>query len=41
LIGREHLDGVLSKYPIIKKVLEDVAMKHVRENEAMDPEIEN
>ncbi|MBE9531415.1 MAG: cyclic nucleotide-binding domain-containing protein, partial [Proteobacteria bacterium] len=38
LIGREHLDGVLSRYPIIKKVLEDVAMKHVKENEAPAPQ---
>ncbi|MEE9543404.1 MAG: cyclic nucleotide-binding domain-containing protein, partial [Thermodesulfobacteriota bacterium] len=37
IIEREQLNGVFKKYPIIKKVLEDVAMKHVRENEPGEP----
>lgn len=36
VISREHLKEYLSKYPIIKKVLESAAMKHVREKEADD-----
>ncbi len=34
VITRKHLDGVFSKYPVIKKVLEGAAKKHVRDKEA-------
>lgn len=40
-ISKEQLTGIFEKYPIIKKVLEDVAMKHVRDNEADYSEEEN
>jgi CRP-like cAMP-binding protein len=40
VISREHLKDYLLKYPVIKKVLESAAMKHVREKETDDKAIE-
>jgi CRP-like cAMP-binding protein len=41
IIDRGNLSGVFEKYPIIKKVLEDVSAKHVRENESSDAASKN